>query len=72
MAELLQSNIQYDQEVVVLGGGTGPINLLRGLKTLNTNEKITSVYTSWDDGGSTGWLRTEFGVLPMGDARRHF
>ncbi len=72
MVEYLEPNIQYNDEVVVLGGGTGIVNLLRGLKTLNNPEKITAIYTTWDSGGSTGYLRNEFGVLPKGDARRQF
>jgi uncharacterized cofD-like protein len=54
-------------KVVVIGGGTGLSNLLQGLKVY-TN-KITAVVTVGDDGGSSGRLREELGVLPPGDIR---
>lgn len=53
--------------IVVLGGGTGMPILLRGLKAYTAN--LTAVVTSADDGGSSGRLRTELGVLPPGDVR---
>jgi uncharacterized cofD-like protein len=53
--------------VVVIGGGTGLANLLRGLKSFTNN--ITAVVTVGDDGGSSGRLREELGVLPPGDIR---
>ena len=53
--------------VVVIGGGTGLSNLLRGLKNFTNN--ITAVVTVGDDGGSSGRLREELGVLPPGDIR---
>lgn len=53
--------------IVVLGGGTGMPILLRGLKRYTTN--LTAIVTSADDGGSSGRLRTEFGMLPPGDVR---
>ncbi len=54
-------------KVVVVGGGTGLSTLLRGLKTYSAN--ITAVVTVADDGGSSGRLRREIGVLPPGDIR---
>lgn len=54
-------------KVVVVGGGTGLSNLLRGLKRYTNN--ITAIVTVGDDGGSSGRLRTELGVLPPGDIR---
>jgi uncharacterized cofD-like protein len=51
----------------VLGGGTGLSTLLRGIKTLSAD--ITAVVTVTDDGGSSGTLRRELGVLPPGDIR---
>ena len=54
-------------KIVVIGGGTGLSTLLRGLKTYSAN--ITAVVTVADDGGSSGRLREEFGVLPPGDIR---
>ncbi len=53
--------------VVTIGGGTGLSVLLRGLKELTNN--ITAVVTVADDGGSSGRLRSELGVPPMGDIR---
>lgn len=54
-------------KIVALGGGTGLSTLLRGLKNYSTN--ITAVVTVADDGGSSGRLRREIGVLPPGDIR---
>ncbi|MBC8249515.1 MAG: YvcK family protein, partial [Anaerolineales bacterium] len=54
-------------KVVVIGGGTGLSTLLRGLKEYTTN--ITAIITVADDGGSSGRLRRELGVLPPGDFR---
>ncbi|MGF1515588.1 MAG: uridine diphosphate-N-acetylglucosamine-binding protein YvcK [Elainellaceae cyanobacterium] len=54
-------------KVVVIGGGTGLSTLLRGLKHFSAN--ITAVVTVADDGGSSGRLRREIGVLPPGDIR---
>ncbi len=54
-------------KVVVIGGGTGLSNLLRGLKKHTYN--ITAIVTVGDDGGSSGRLRQEMGVLPPGDIR---
>ncbi|AKG19973.1 gluconeogenesis factor YvcK family protein [Calothrix sp. 336/3] len=54
-------------KIVVVGGGTGLSTLLRGLKAYSAN--ITAIVTVADDGGSSGRLRQEFGVLPPGDIR---
>ncbi|MEG4024552.1 gluconeogenesis factor YvcK family protein [Microcoleus sp. S13C4] len=54
-------------KIVALGGGTGLSNLLRGLKDYSA--KITAIVTVADDGGSSGRLRREIGVLPPGDIR---
>lgn len=53
--------------VVVIGGGTGLSVLLKGLKTYTSN--ITAAVTVGDDGGSSGRLRQEFDVIPVGDIR---
>lgn len=55
-------------KIVALGGGTGLYTLLRGLKDYDLD--ITAIVNMTDDGGSTGELRDEFGVLPPGDIRR--
>ncbi len=54
-------------KVVAIGGGTGLSMLLRGIKKVTNN--ITAVVTVGDDGGSSGRLREEMGVLPPGDIR---
>src|SRR5690554_593821 len=53
--------------IVVIGGGTGLGTILRGLKKLTAD--LTAVVTVADDGGSSGRLRQEFGILPPGDIR---
>jgi len=57
---------------VAIGGGTGLSALLRGLKHYAGTPRLrqlTGVVTVTDDGGSSGRLRREFGVLPPGDIR---
>jgi uncharacterized cofD-like protein len=56
-------------KIVAVGGGTGMPTLLRGLKSHTTN--LTAVVTVADDGGSSGRLRRELGVLPPGDFRNN-
>jgi len=58
---------QRGPKIVAIGGGTGLSTLLRGLKEYSTN--ITAIVTVADDGGSSGRLRRELGVLPPGDFR---
>lgn len=53
--------------IVALGGGTGLSALLRGLKHCTQN--LAAVVTVADDGGSSGRLRREMGILPPGDIR---
>lgn len=53
--------------IVVVGGGTGLAALLRGLKEYTSN--LTAIVTVGDDGGSSGRLRKELGILPPGDMR---
>ena len=53
--------------VVAIGGGTGLSTLLTGLKSYTTN--ITAIVTVADDGGSSGRLREELGIIPPGDIR---
>jgi len=53
--------------IVAIGGGHGLSNLLRGLKEYTRN--LTAVVTVADDGGSSGRLRADFGILPPGDIR---
>jgi uncharacterized cofD-like protein len=56
-------------QIVAIGGGTGMPGLLRGLKEYTSN--ITAVVTVADDGGSSGRLRRELGLLPPGDFRNN-
>jgi uncharacterized cofD-like protein len=61
--------------IVALGGGTGLPAVLEGLAELaaEKNEKdpyaLTGIVTVTDDGGSSGRLRNQLGILPPGDAR---
>jgi uncharacterized cofD-like protein len=55
-------------KIVAIGGGTGLSTFLRGLKEYTNN--ITAIVTVADDGGSSGRLRKELGVLPPGDFRQ--
>lgn len=54
-------------KIVAVGGGTGLSMLLKGIKKITNN--ITAIVTVGDDGGSSGRLREEMGVLPPGDIR---
>jgi len=56
------------KKLVVIGGGTGSFTLLKSLKDHFTD--ITALVNMVDDGGSTGILRDELGVLPPGDVRQ--
>ena len=53
------------KSIVTIGGGTGQYTLLSGLKKYPV--KLKAVVSMADDGGSTGLLRDELGVLPPGD-----
>ena len=59
---------EKNKKVVILGGGTGTFTVLTGLKHYPVD--LTAIVTMADDGGSTGRLRDEFGVLPPGDLRQ--
>lgn len=54
-------------KIVVIGGGTGLSTMLRGLKHFTSN--ITAIVTVADDGGGSGDLREDLGILPPGDIR---
>jgi uncharacterized cofD-like protein len=60
---------QGGPRIVCVGGGTGMPTVLRGLK--HHSAKITAVVTVGDDGGSSGRLRREHGILPPGDFRNN-
>jgi uncharacterized cofD-like protein len=68
------SNLLYEKrilikgpKIVAIGGGTGLSTMLRGLKAYSSN--ITAVVTVADDGGGSGLLRQDLGMLPPGDIR---
>jgi len=64
------SRVEQAVRVVALGGGTGLPVVLRGLRRyLSASGRITAIVTAADDGGSSGALRRQFGVLPPGDIR---
>ncbi len=56
------------KKIVTIGGGTGTFTVLSGLKKYPF--ELTAIVAMSDDGGSTGRLRDEFGVLPPGDLRQ--
>lgn len=60
-------NIEYEPNIVAIGGGTGLSTMLRGLKSFTS--KITAIVTVADDGGGSGILRNDLGILPPGDIR---
>jgi uncharacterized cofD-like protein len=69
LIEVIYERRQLDRgyRIVAIGGGTGLSTVLRGLKQYSTN--LTAIVTVTDDGGSSGRLRSELGVLPPGDIR---
>jgi uncharacterized cofD-like protein len=64
---LLDTRLKRGYKIVTIGGGTGLATMLRGLKKHTSN--LTAVVTVSDDGGSSGRLQKELGVLPPGDIR---
>lgn len=60
-------SIQSNVNVVAIGGGSGLSVLLRGLKLVTKN--VTAIVTVADDGGGSGVLREDLGMLPPGDIR---
>jgi uncharacterized cofD-like protein len=61
-------DINSGPKLVMIGGGTGSFTLLSGLK--HYVKDLTALVSMADDGGSTGQLRDELGVLPPGDIRQ--
>ena len=55
-------------KIVAVGGGTGLSTMLRGLKKYT--DRLTAVVTVADDGGGSGVLRRDMGILPPGDVRQ--
>jgi uncharacterized cofD-like protein len=56
------------KNIIIIGGGTGTFTLLSGLRKYPSNNTV--IVSSADDGGSTGILRKELGVMPPGDIRQ--
>ncbi len=56
------------QKIVTIGGGTGHFQVLRGLK--NYECELSAIVNTSDNGGSSGKLRDEYGILPPGDIRQ--
>ena len=67
MTKAFLHKITQGPDIVAIGGGTGLSTLLSGLKYYTRN--ITAIVTVTDEGGSSGRLRGEWGVLPPGDIR---
>ncbi|MBI2677029.1 MAG: YvcK family protein [Candidatus Yanofskybacteria bacterium] len=57
-----------NKNIVTIGGGTGTFVVLSALKNFDFN--LSAIVSMCDDGGSTGKLRDDYGVLPPGDIRR--
>jgi uncharacterized cofD-like protein len=64
---MLDTRLKRGYKIVTIGGGTGLATMLRGLKKHTSN--LSAVVTVSDDGGSSGRLQKELGVLPPGDIR---
>jgi len=62
------SSTKSGQKIVTIGGGSGSFMVLSGLKKYPA--ELSAIVTMSDDGGSTGVLRDELGVLPPGDVRQ--
>lgn len=56
-----------EERIAAIGGGTGLSTMLKGLKLHTQN--VTAVVSVADDGGSSGVLRADYGMLPPGDVR---
>src|SRR5246127_4104394 len=67
--------MKHGLDIVAIGGGTGLSTLLRGLKKYVGSvgtwsiRRLSAIVTVTDEGGSSGVLRREFGILPPGDIR---
>ena len=69
VSDMIFQNIRLEKgpKIVVIGGGTGLSNLLRGLKVHTNN--LTAIVTVADDGGSSGRLREDYQMIAPGDLR---
>ena len=64
---LYAQQLQQGPKIVAIGGGTGLSNFLAAIKEITGN--LTAVVAVTDDGGSSGRLRRDLGILPPGDVR---
>lgn len=62
-----QRRLKRGPNIVVIGGGTGLSVLLRGIKSITSN--VTAIVTVADDGGSSGRIRQDLGLVAPGDLR---
>lgn len=62
-----RAKLQRGPKITAIGGGTGMPNVLRGMKKYTAN--LSAVVTVADDGGSSGRLRKDYGIIPPGDIR---
>ena len=62
-----RKQLESGLKIAAMGGGTGLSSLLRGLKPMTSN--LVAVVTVCDDGGSSGRLSKDLGMLPPGDIR---
>jgi uncharacterized cofD-like protein len=62
-----RAKLKRGPKITAIGGGTGMPNVLRGMKQYTSN--LSAVVTVADDGGSSGRLRKDYGILPPGDIR---
>lgn len=67
MTNAVEYRLSFGPKIVTIGGGTGLSTLLSGLKAFTRN--ITAVVAVTDEGGSSGRIRQEWGMLPPGDIR---
>lgn len=65
---MMKKNNLKKQKIVTIGGGAGSFMVLSGLKKYRID--LSAIVSMSDDGGSTGVLRDELGVLPPGDVRQ--
>lgn len=67
MSDIMNNMTDKKIKIAAIGGGTGLSTILRGLKRYPFD--ITAIVTVADDGGNSGWLRSDQKILPPGDIR---
>src|SRR3989344_7853680 len=65
---MTSKHMSYSKKITIIGGGTGTYVVTSGLKQHDFD--LTKIVTVFDNGGSSGRLRDEFGFLPVGDLRQ--